>query len=171
VLQYESDRLIKGAPCIFRGGSLLNLAEDFSILLFIPLLDKLLYPLLGGYTPSMMNRIGIGSVLCVLVIAVLTAMLYSTGLQNGFPMVNDPDHHSYGWYVPAVAIASAVMLGLSEILIEVGGTLYLCVYVFVCVFGCVFVCVCVCVFVCVCICVCLFVCVCVFLCVLYSGKV
>lgn len=127
MLQYESDRLIRTTLCIFKGGPLLNLAENLSILMFIPFLDKLIYPLLGGYTPSMMNRIAIGSVLCVLVVAVLTAMLYSTGLQGGFPLVSDPKSgYSHGWYIPAVAIASAVMLGLSEILIEVGGTLCVC---------------------------------------------
>ena len=72
----------------------------------------------------MKNRIGIGSVLCVLVAAALTAMFYSTGLQSGFPLaINHPNTFSYGWYVPAVAIASAVILGLSEVLIEVGGTI------------------------------------------------
>ena len=99
------------------------MAEDLSILLFIPFLDKLLYPLLGGYTPNMKNRIAIGSVLCILVAAGLTAMLYLTRLHRGFLLVtSSTNRFLYGWYVPTVAIASAVILGLSEILIEVGGT-------------------------------------------------
>ena len=133
--------MIRTTSCIFDSGSLLQIAEDLSILLFIPFLDKLLYPLLGGYSPSMKNRIGIGSVLCVLVAAALTAMFYSTGLQTGFPATNHPDKFSYGWYVPAVAIASTVMLGLSEVLIEVGGTYVLtsvCMYVRIS--ACVYVC-------------------------------
>jgi len=90
--------------------------------LFIPILDKLLYPFLGGYTPNMKNRIAIGSVLCVLVAAVLTALFYSTGLQTGFPLAHShPDDFSYGWYVPFIAVISALVLGLSEIMIEVGG--------------------------------------------------
>ena len=122
MLQLESDHLFKRISCIFDGGPILQTAEDLSILLFIPFLDKLLYPLLGGYTPNMKNRIALGSVLCVTVAAALVAMLYLTGLQSGFPQVTDDNSgFSYEWYIPTVAIASAMILGLSEIFIEVGG--------------------------------------------------
>ena len=120
--------MFKKVSCIFDGSPILQTAEDLSILIFIPLLDKLLYPLLGGYTPNMKNRIAMGSVLCILVAAGLTAMMYLTGLHRGFPLVTSSTNFSYGWYVPTVAIASAVILGLSEILIEVGGTYEHCVY-------------------------------------------
>ena len=71
----------------------------------------------------MKNRIAIGSVLCVLVVAMLTALFYSTGLQTGFPLAHShPGHFSHGWFVPTIAVASAMVLGLSEIMIEVGGT-------------------------------------------------
>ena len=126
----ESENLFKKVSCIFDGSPILEMAEDLSILLFIPFLDKLLYPLLGGYTPNMKNRIAIGSVLCILMATSLTAMVYLTGLHRGFPLVtSSTDGFSYGWYVPTVAIVSAVILGLSEILIEVGGmTEHICVY-------------------------------------------
>ena len=120
MLQLESIYLIRSSSCIIDGGTLLQLAEYLSILLFIPFLDKLLYPLLAGYTPSMKNRIGIGSVLCILVAGGLIAMMYSTGLKQGFSSVKKGSF-SYDWYVPVVAIGSAVILGLSEIMIEVGG--------------------------------------------------
>lgn len=123
MLQLESSSLIKKHSCIVDGGPLLQVAEDLSILLFIPFLDKLLYPLLGGYTPNMKNRIWIGSVLCVLAAAALIAMMYSAGLQSGFLSVimKNHDDFPYHWYIPAVAIVSTVVLGLSEVLIEVGG--------------------------------------------------
>ena len=46
-------------------GSLADLANPATILLFIPLLNYVLIPLLGNYMPSMRKRIAIGIVLII----------------------------------------------------------------------------------------------------------
>jgi len=130
VLQLFSDALIKSTECYFNGEVLLTVAENLTILIIIPVFDKLVYPVLGGYTPNMLNRIGIGSILCLMSASVLTAALYSFDLARKFPVTKIHHYKPTVWYIPAaLSIGSAAVLGLSEVLIEVGGKpLLSCIY-------------------------------------------
>jgi len=126
VLQLFSNVLIESIECYLNGSILLTVAEDLTILIIIPVFDKLVYPFLGGYTPNMLNRIGIGSALCLISASTITAVLYLFDLARKFPFTRI--HYSKSssvWHIPgALSLGSAAVLGLSEVLIEVGGKLH-----------------------------------------------
>ena len=48
----------------------LTIANLIPVLLLIPLLDRIIYPILGGHSPTMLMRIGIGKVFLLLSIIV-----------------------------------------------------------------------------------------------------
>jgi len=134
-----SDFLIKSTECYFNGSILLTVAENLTILIIIPVFDKLVYPLLGGYIPNMLSRIAIGSALCLISASTIIAVLYSFRLARKFPVTQIHHPESSVWYISAaLSIGSAAVLGLSEVLIEVGGKLVLyIIHAHVCTWSCV----------------------------------
>ena len=101
--------------------------ESLLILFLIPLLDQVIYPILGEFTPSMLRRIGVGF------FAVMLCCVFELGIENAVIMTSnstrtscDNDNQNLsnvftGYYLLPIVILPILLVTLAEICGTVSG--------------------------------------------------
>ena len=100
------------------------------IIIFLPLLDQVMYPILGEFTPSMLRRIGTGFVLVLfgcsleLIVEHLMVSHVEINLSNlSCGAVDEAADRVVSYYILLILLVPVVLLALAEISGKVSGEL------------------------------------------------
>ena len=109
--------------------------ESLLILLLVPLLDQVIYPILGEFTPSMLRRIGIGFcaviLCCGFELGIEHAVVATASNGNVTSCDRDNDNLSSvftGYYLLLIVILPVLLVTMAEICGTVSGE-YLTKYI------------------------------------------
>ena len=102
------------------------------LIVLLPLLDQIVYPILGEFTPSMLRRIGTGFILVVfgccleLIVEHLMVSQVEINLSNlSCRAVDKAADSVVGYYILLILLVPVVLLALAEISGKVSGELRL----------------------------------------------
>jgi len=88
------------------------LINNAAILLLIPILDRIVYPLCCPWVPSMFSRMAVGMIACLFSIgcAIAVEVVRNTGLQSNFEINDFVDTKVYSSIIPVGVMAPSFFI-------------------------------------------------------------